>query len=179
MLVFYFMEWTKVYYNRLETNIEVTRCGRVRRVKTDFYGNHFNSKLGEIDFSTLKLNSDGYKEVGIKINNFKYTNVKVHQLIAAAFLGYIFGKFPDELVMHLDDNPLNNNLSNLKIGNNRENCSQLRTIKSGLPTGVSIGKRGRFYARIRIKKEYLYLGCFNTPEEASNAYQNKLNTLNQ
>lgn len=30
------MEWKPVYYNGLETNVEVTSCGRVRRVKKDW-----------------------------------------------------------------------------------------------------------------------------------------------
>lgn len=48
-------------------------------------------------------------------------NKKVHQLIAEAFLGE--KPFPDAVVMHLDDNPLNNRVDNLKWGSQKENLN--------------------------------------------------------
>lgn len=46
---------------------------------------------------------------------------KVHQLIAEAFLGP--KPFENAVVMHLDDNPMNNRVDNLKWGSQKENLN--------------------------------------------------------
>jgi hypothetical protein len=171
------MEWTKVLYNGFETNIEVTKCAKVRKVKTNWYGNHFNSKIGEVDFSKLKLDSHGYIRLGIQINGLEKKSVRLHQLIAAAFLDYEFNG--SKLVIdHIDSNPLNNNIDNLRIVTFRENVSKEKTIKSGLPVGVWFDKsRNKYFSQIYINNKHFKLGRFNTIEEASNAYHNKLKSL--
>ena len=166
------MEWKAVFYNGLETNIEVTKCGRVRRIKVDWIKVR---KPIELNFINQKSK---YKILTLYIKNNKRKTVQVQQLVAAAFLGYKW-QGHKAVVMHLDDNPMNNNLSNLKIDTQRENCSQLRTIKSGLPVGVSWDKERKLYlSQIRINGIKKNLGRFNTIEEASKAYQNKLKSLN-
>lgn len=169
------MEWVKVYYNGLETNIEVTRFGKVRKVRT--YWEKNKTKIGEVDFSKLKLNKGLYQSISIKIKKLNNKNVQVQQLIAAAFLGYEWNghKF---VVDHIDSNKTNNHINNLRIITNRENCSKEKTIKSGLPVGVSFHKKDKKYeSRIQINKKNLYLGSFKTYQEASKAYKNKLKEL--
>jgi hypothetical protein len=169
------LEWKPVLYNGIETNVEVTRCGRVRRVKVDWMQR--NRVIGEIDFNTLKLNKN-YKCIGIQIKGLKLKNIFVHQLVAAAFLDYKFGNFPNEVVDHIDSNKINNYINNLRVITQRENCSKEKTIKSGLPVGVCFFKRDKNYrACININNKKIHLGYFNTPEEASQAYQNKLKEL--
>lgn len=179
MLVFYFMEWKEVYYNDLETNIEVTRCGKVRRVHKKWMSTHKLIKYGEVDFSKLKK-CKGYLLIGIYVNGLKLKkSTYVHQLVAAAFLDYKFQGH--ELVIdHIDSNKINNNLDNLRLITNRENCSKERTLKTNLPVGVWFDKtRNNYQCKIRINKKQYHLGRFKTIDEASQAYQNKLNTLNQ
>ena len=171
------IEWKKVFYNGLETNIEVTKCARVRKVSKDWYGNHLNSKIGEIDFTKLKLRLDGYYQVGIQIKGLKAKTVKVHQLIAAAFLGYKFQGFK-LVVDHIDSNKQNNNLNNLQIITQRENSSKEKTLKSGLPVGVYYWKKtNRYQCKIYINKKSIFLGYYDTPEEASKVYKNILKTI--
>lgn len=175
------IEWHSFFYNGIETNIEVTKCGRVRKVPKDWYGKGTGSykiKYGEFDFTKLKLNLDGYIQIGIKVKGLNKKTVSIHQLVASVFLDYKFGMFPKFVVMHLDDNPLNNNLSNLKVDTHRENMSQARTKKSGLPVGVSFCKKTKkFISRIFINDKTIHLGYYNTPEEASQVYQNKLKEI--
>jgi hypothetical protein len=172
------LEWFAVQYNGLETNVEVTKCGRVRRIKKEWVNYTTSAKIGEVDFSKLKLNNDGYMQLGIQVKKLKPKTVQVQQLLAAAFLGYEFGMYPEFVVMHIDDNPLNNNLSNLKVDTQRENCSQLRTKKSGLPVGVHFYKQTKKYQScIKINGKLKHLGYFKTIEEASQAYQNKLKEI--
>ena len=173
------LEWYPVYYNGLETNVEVTKCGRVKKVKVDWYGNTkgaYQIKIGEVDFHKLELNKD-YQIITIQIKGLKPKALRVHQLIASAFLGYIF-EGRKTVVMHLDNNPINNNFKNLKVGSQRENCSQLRTQKSGLPVGVSFDKeKNKYKAQIVINSKNINLGRYKSIDEASNAYQNKLKSL--
>jgi hypothetical protein len=168
------MEWKPVFYNKIETNVEVTECGRVRRIKVNWL--IYKTKLGEINFSKLKL-SKGYKVIKIQIKGLKPITIQVHQLIAAAFLDYKW-QGHKLVIDHIDNNPLNNNLNNLRVITNRENNSKERTIKSGLPVGVSFNKTKRKYeAYIYVKGKQIYLGSFNTPEQASEVYQTKLQTI--
>ncbi len=177
MLVFYFMEWKAVYYNGLETNIEVTKCGRVKRVKVDWLNYNWKTKLGEVDFNKLKLSPQGYKQLTIQIKGLKQRSVQVQQLISAAFFGYQW-KGNSLVVDHIDSNKLNNHIDNLRVVTIRENSSKEKTFKSGLPVGVNFFKRDKKYqSRIYINRKHIHLGLFNTIEEASYAYQQKLKTI--
>jgi hypothetical protein len=169
------MEWTKVLFNGLETNVEVTRCGKIRKVKVDWM--IYEIKLGEINFDNLKLDSSGYKRVGIKVKDCGTKSKRLHQLMAAAFLGYQFNG--NKLVVdHIDSNKLNNHIDNLRVITQRENVSKEKTFKSGLPVGVWFDKsRNKYFSQIYINKKHFRLGRFNTIEEASNAYQTKLKSL--
>jgi hypothetical protein len=171
------MEWKAVYYNGLETNVEITRCGKVRRIKVDWIKN--KSKTGEVDFSNLKLHTNGYKSLGIQIKGLKPKAILLQQLIASVFLGYKF-QGHKLVIDHIDSNKLNNHIDNLRVVTQRENISKEKSIKSGLPTGVYFRKDIKKYiTQIQINNKRINLGSFNTIEEASNAYQNKLKTLNQ
>jgi hypothetical protein len=173
------MEWKAVLFYGLETNVEVTRCGKVRKVRKYWYGFSkycSSATYGEIDFSKLKLH-EGYRQVGIQIYSLKPRNCNVHQLIAAAFLGYKFQGWK-LVVDHIDSNKLNNHIDNLRIVTQRENISKEKSLKSGLPTGVIYDKeRKKYRSEIIINKKRFYLGRYNTIEEASNAYELKLKEL--
>jgi hypothetical protein len=166
------MEWTKVYYNGLETNIEVTKCSKVRRVRKDW--EKLKTKTGEVDYLKRKTHKNGYLAITIKIKDNNSRACQIQQLIAAAFLGYKWNGHK-LVVDHIDSNPLNNNLYNLRIITQRENSSKERTLKSGLPVGVNWNKlKNKYQTRIVINKKRYHLGYYNTIEEASQAYINKL-----
>ena len=172
--------WKPFYYNGIETNVEVTRCGRVRKLKKDWYGNGkgaYQIKIGEIDFNKLKLHKNGYKHILVQIKGFKKKSFFVHQLIATVFLEHKL-QGHKLVVDHLDSNKLNNHVDNLKIVTHRQNLSKERTKKSNLPVGVHFAKdRKKYVSQIRINGKRKNLGEFKTIEEASNAYNNKLKTL--
>lgn len=162
------VEWFSVFYNKLETNIEVSYCGRVRRVEVMWMKR--NSKFEEIDLEKLKLSDKGYRQVCIQIKGLKGRTVRVHKLVASAFSGYEFNGM-STVVDHIDGNILNNNRNNLRVISNRENTSREKTIKSGLPVGVYQHKKSKKYqAHININGKVTYIGIFSTPKEASIAY---------
>jgi hypothetical protein len=169
------IEWKKVFYNELETNIEVTKCGKVKKIRVDWMT--YKTPIGEIDFTKLKLRLNGYYQVGIQIKGLKAKTIMVHQLIASAFLDYKFKGY-EIVVDHIDSNKLNNHVKNLKIVTQRENSSKEKTLKSGLPVGVYFFKKtNKYYSKIFLNNKSNFLGYYFTIEEASNAYQNKLKTI--
>ena len=96
-------EWRPVQAN---TDYQVSSHGRVR------------NKKGLI----LKpiLTKPGYYNVGLWRHS-KSQVVRVHKIVAEAFLG----PRPEGLVvMHLDNDPANNRLSNLRYGTQSENIQQ-------------------------------------------------------
>ena len=168
------MEWIKVLYNGFETNVEVTKCGKVRKVKVDF--TQRTRHIGEIDFNLIKK-TRGYSEFSINVKNLGLKKVYVHQLVAAAFLDYKF-QGHKMVVDHINSNKENNSLDNLRVITTRENNSKERRIKTGLPTGVCWNKNAKKYmSQIFYNKKAYYLGIYKTIEEASNAYESKLKTL--
>lgn len=176
------LNWVPVFYNGIETNVEVTKCGKVRKVQKDWYGFSIrctNAVYGEVDFSKLKLNTQGYKRLKIQIKGKERKLVFLHQLVASAFLNYEFENYPKIVVDHLDNNPLNNNLNNLQVVTQRENITKSKKINRLLPSGVRLHKKSNKYqARIYINKKQISLGYYNDIESASQAYQTKLKSLN-
>ena len=169
------MEWKAVYYNGLETNIEVTKCGKVKRVRKDW--EKLKTKVGEVNYLERKKHKNGYLAITIKIKDNKSRACQIQQLIACAFLNYKFDKFKS-VVDHIDSNTLNNNLENLRVITHRENMSKERTKKSGLPVGVVyLKKYNKYQSRIHIDNTRISLGVYKTIDEASKSYINKLNNL--
>jgi len=90
------------------------------------------------------------------------------------------GKIPEGLIIdHEDGDFTNNNLSNLRPCTHRQNASFDNVIreKSSSFVGVCFNKRTRkFQAEIRINKERVYLGRFESEYEAHLHYQDALNS---
>lgn len=96
---------------------EVSDRGRVRRV-----GAASGAQVGHV-LSLVELRKrGGYFAVGLR-NGQKCKMMRVHRLVAAAFIG------PSDLplVRHLDGNPKNNYVSNLAYGDASQNA-QDRTL---------------------------------------------------
>lgn len=75
------------------------------------------------------------------------------------------------VVDHIDENKLNNCISNLQLLSNRANIIKSRIKDRVLPEGVSYDKRAqKFRARIWDGKKDKHIGYFNCPTLASQAY---------
>ena len=172
------MIWYDVLYNNIETNIQITECGKVRRVKKDWYGhskNVSNISFGEVDFSRLKLSTKGYRQLKIQIKGVKQKTVRVHQLVASVFYNYIFNNSDNLVVDHKDNDKLNNHKSNIRVISNRENVSKQIVISKGLPIGSYFDKSMKKYrSQIIINKVKIHLGYFDTLKESQDAYKEAL-----
>lgn len=86
---------------------------------------------------------------------------------------YVHGYMPDGYIDHINGNPADNRISNLRpvtpMGNSQNRRKQQRGYASGL-LGAAKGRRGNWVARIRVNRKTVYLGEFKTPELAHTAY---------
>jgi hypothetical protein len=105
--------------------------------------------------------------------------VSVHQLVAITFLGHKPNGY--KLVCdHIDNDKFNNRLDNLQIISARENTSKDKKGGSSKYIGVYWdSEKRKWVSAISINNKRKYLGRFDKEKDASNAYKNKLNQLNQ
>lgn len=75
---------------------------------------------------------------------------------------------PSDLVDHIDGNPLNNTISNLRICSNKQNVrnSKIPINNTSGYTGVRLKPSGRYQARIMVNRKEINLGMHDTFEEA-------------
>lgn len=112
-------------------------------------------------------NSNGWK---ITVDKRTYC---AHRLVWL----YVHGRFPDNLIDHINGNNLDNRLVNLREATHSQNSQNFRQATKRSTTGllgVRIHKyKGAivsFWSSIRVDGELQYLGSFKTPEEAHEAY---------
>lgn len=120
-----------------------------------------NIKIGRL--AATKMNN-GY--LAVQIFNKSYLS---HRL---AWL-YVYGKLSENEIDHINGLKTDNRIVNLRICNHGENLQNLTLLKNNSSgfAGVSFHKhRGRWQAKIRYNKKDYYLGLYNTPEEAHQAY---------
>ena len=93
--------------------------------------------------------------------------VFAHRLVWFLENGYLPGQ-----IDHINGNRSDNRIENLRPATNRQNAYNKAAPKkkSALPRGVGTLRSGKYQARIRDNGEHVYLGTFNTPEEAEEAY---------
>jgi HNH endonuclease/AP2 domain len=105
-----------------------------------------------------------YARRGIRTGN-KITIEYMHRAILPAPRGFV--------VDHIDGNGLNNQLSNLRLADRRENARnrpKQRNNLSGFKGVCRQQERNGWKAQIRANKESHYLGLFATAELAAAAY---------
>ena len=153
------------------------------------------SNLGNVKSVKRKVKrGDSYLSVNEKVmspafDNKKYMQIclyrknkkrlfKVHQLVAMAFLNHTPNKH-EMVVDHIDNNPLNNNVNNLRVTTQRINCSQRHNTTSKYP-GVSWDKRTKSWVcKIGVKNKVVFLGRFKKEYDAHLAYKLKLKEINK
>jgi len=96
--------------------------------------------------------------------------VKAHRV---AWL-YVYGSWPEQQIDHIDGNPLNNRIKNLRDVSpliNQQNQHRVRKSNTSGYPGVSWHKSTqRYRASIRVDGRSRHLAHFDTPEEAYDAY---------
>ena len=118
----------------------------------------------------LKPNKDGYIRICIN-KKFYY----LHRVIYKYFNEDFDLKFStNNQIDHIDINPLNNKIENLRVVNNSENCRNKNKKEncSSKYRGVSWYKpNNKWKANIRIDGKLKHLGYFDNEEDAYLAYK--------
>ena len=166
------LEWFSAFYNGIETNIEVTKCGMARRIEVKWKKK--KRQIGIIDFNKIKKHTQGYIPICINVLNIGTKKILLHQLIGSTFLNYNIGN-RKIVIDHIDNNKTNNNINNLQIITQRQNISKERNTKLGKHTGINFDKsRNKYRPIIQINGKIIYLGSYDCIDKASEAYQRKL-----
>ena len=97
----------------------------------------------------------------IQINNKRYLT---HRIVASAFLGLDIQN-KDLQIDHIDRNKLNNNTNNLRIVSNHQN-----QFNRGAKGYCWNKQKSKYQAQIGIDNKNIYLGYYDTEEDARNAY---------
>ena len=134
----------------------------------------YNKVTGEIFWTLAAYKTVKRKKAGtLRPNGYKQICVlgkiyKEHRLVW--LLAY--GVFPNGQIDHINGNPLDNRIENLRDVSSVINQQNMRLAKSNSKTGL-LGvkpRNNRYIARIRIGNTRKHLGTFATPEQAHEAY---------
>jgi len=106
---------------------------------------------------------DPHGRVSIKVAGTRH---KAHRL---AWL-FHYGEWPEGILDHVDGNPANNQIENLRIATYSQNAGNSKP-RGMFPKGVVALPGHRFRASIMIGGKRLNLGHFSTKEEAGAAYE--------
>jgi hypothetical protein len=99
-----------------------------------------------------------------KLNKKTYL---VHRLIFLHQKGFL-----PKYVDHIDGNPVNNKIDNLREASQVQNCQNKKLAKNNTCGFKGVTKYGnKFMAQIQVNKVKKHLGYFKTPSEAHAAYK--------
>lgn len=117
----------------------------------------------------------GWKDKdGYTLLRYKNILVRSHNLIWLMHKGI----WPDKEIDHIDNNPLNNKICNLRLTTRKENCSnqKLQNRRVGQFKGV-FKNISSFYVKIKHEGKQNYLGSFKSEYEAAFIYNLKAKEL--
>ncbi len=139
------------------------------------FGNVKSLARGDKKEKLLKKCTDrkGYLFVCL-YRNKKRAACKVHQLVAIAFLNHTPNGMIN-VVDHIDNDKLNNNVSNLQIISNRRNTIKNKFNQNGY---VGVYAQGaKWQAAIQVDGKKHSLGYFDSLEKAAERYQEALHNV--
>jgi len=108
-------------------------------------------------------------------NGYRYIGINGEKYLASRLAWfYTHGRWPDLYIDHLDGEPLNNRIANLRNVSHKINQQNRRRPNKSNKTGflgVSTEWRtGRYVSSVCVDGKTIHLGAFDTPEEAHSAY---------
>jgi hypothetical protein len=148
-----FTIWASV--KGFEDIYEVSTCGMIR-----------NKQFGKI--LRHRYDDNGYPRVNLLDSDGNQKTFRIHQLVLPAFEPNIFNK---PCIDHIDNNPKNNNISNLRYATHQENIfnTKISKINKTGAKGVQLCLNNKYRARIKINGKEMNLGTYRTFEQARTA----------
>lgn len=144
---------------------QISNYGNVKSCKRLVNAKYGSQRVVDEKLLSLGKDKDGYLMAILCREGTKKT-VKIHRLVADAFINKIDGK---NLVNHIDSNKSNNIFTNLEWVSCLENiCHSKSKLKSSSKyTGVSFHKKDKlFMSSICFNGKIVYLGSFKKEEDA-------------
>jgi hypothetical protein len=116
---------------------------------------------------------DNYNYIIIRIDGKNY---KAHRL---SWL-YIYNEWPKGKIDHINGNPADNRITNLREVTVRENSQNRKEHRNGKLVGCHYNKKiNKWISRIQLNKKRIHLGYYDTQQEAHNAYIQKIKQLKE
>lgn len=85
---------------------------------------------------------------------------------------YVYGEWPPCQIDHIDGDPSNNRLENLRLATASQNQRNRKLSENNTSGAKGVSKIGnRYAARIRVDGKNKHLGTFGTLNEAADAYK--------
>ena len=82
---------------------------------------------------------------------------------------HVYGKWPEGQIDHINGNPLDNRIANLRLATSSQNCLNRKVAnKTGVP-GVTQRENGNWRALVKINGKMIHLGTFSMLEDAIKA----------
>ena len=142
----------------------------------NLYWKVYKGSTAQIGDLAGTIRPDGYRKIMID-----YREYRAHRLIFIYHHGFV-----PERLDHIDGDPLNNDIENLRVATPAQNMMNRKPNKHyrGEPTsstfkGVTLDKRcKKWMARIGINGELKFLGLFKSEIEAGEAYNRAAKELN-
>jgi len=117
-----------------------------------------------------KVQSDNYASKSIKRND-KWTTISMHRIVMQRIVNRKLQSH--EQIDHINGNGFDNRRSNLRLATPSQNCgnqSIARNNSTGYKGVTYNKKRDCYTSRIAVKGKRKFLGSFQTPELAHEAY---------
>ena len=150
---------------------QVSNLGRVKSLSRNV--RHFRGGLKKIKEKIINLEKTNKDYLRVSLSkNGKIKRYSVHQLVAMAFLNHKPCGY-ELVVNHKNFIKNDNRLDNLEIITQRENSNRKHIKSNSKYIGV-YKSWNKWRADIRIDNKTVYIGNYNTQEEAKDAYQKKL-----
>lgn len=126
----------------------------------------YNPNTGEM-ISRRTNRATGWFEDGYYHIELKGKSYRLHRLIWM----YLHNRWPVEMIDHINGIKTDNRLCNLREVTARQNAENKNRVNpiSGLK-GVSITNKGKWKAAIGYNYKVVYLGIYDTKEEAYDVY---------
>lgn len=113
--------------------------------------------------SNWACSESGYARRTIKADGLK-RNERLHRIILERVLGRKL--LPVEQVDHVNGDRLDNRRANLRVATHNQNSYNVRRKNKHGYMGVSTN-HARFCAKLSVETESVYVGTFDTPDEAA------------
>lgn len=139
------------------------------------YSSTYGKIISTIDTHSIKKLKKYTWSVEVRKKEFRIkTCFREKGKIKNIYLSRYLLNFPENKVDHIDGNPLNNLISNLRTcttGENNRNQKTREGTKTGI-RGVNQSKRnGKWRVRISVNSRRIYLGTFDNLEAAKATYE--------